>query len=603
MNRFLKIVFFNCFFSYIFSLTVTNIEPSSVILGEFVNFTLIVQDYDSSKNNYFYIHEKYEYDLIQLNCNHKLNDNLIKCSSFIIFSEIEYFTNPIKKLYVNDNDTGLTVTIIKPTNIKFLNFNFYENHYSYIINKFKFIVNYNDLYNSSISIKFGDISITDCRKNNETIDTLYCYYVFNESYIGKTLPLTFNGEITKYSITIKTPSEFSFIQSIKICYSSPSIQYVRFQVDSSYKLNEHSIVLVPFNSKNKNITLSSCTYDEEGINIAKCSGLLNTVDSYYVYLDNLKIEDILIVYLERTILNNVKRIWPKFLNFTPSEITFYIEVDYVANLDRVNLTLMEENNTNIYFDLYNCEQIEGTTNKIKCLGNIIHSGYYNVYLNGVLQKNNELNVEVFNNSTLTRAEYIYPIEIKFNSSLKTETIYIRFDSNKDLSSKNITLKGVNNTIVLNYENNDDEYNNNEIEYNITFPSADIYYVYIDNENQNLSIKVTTESFISKIISIYPTFAGYNEDINYTLTLDTNYGIYYTKIILTDGNNDDELYCKPDGSDKTKAYCQFRIGIGNFYFILNETKFKNIIIKSIEIPKMKYYYPTTIFASSKKKKLP
>ena len=263
---------------------------------------------------------------------------------------------------------------------------------------------------------------------------------------------------------------------------------------------------------------------------------------------------------------------------------------------------MEENNTNIYFDLYNCEQIEGTTNKIKCLGNIIHSGYYNVYLNGVLQKNNELNVEVFNNSTLTRAEYIYPIEIKFNSSLKTETIYIRFDSNKDLSSKNITLKGVNNTIVLNYENNDDEYNNNEIEYNVTFPSADIYYIYIDNVNQNLSIKVTTESFISKIISIYPTFAGYNEDINYTLTLDTNYGIYYTKIILTDGNNNDELFCKPDGSDKTKAYCQFRIGIGNFYFILNETEFKNIIIKSIEIPKMKYYYPTTIFASSNKKKV-
>ena len=238
-------------------------------------------------------------------------------------------------------------------------------------------------------------------------------------------------------------------------------------------MNEHSIVLVPFHSKNKNITLSSCTYDEEGINNAKCLGLLNTVDSYYVYLDNLKIDIILIVYLERTILNNVRRIWPKFLNFTPSEITFYIEVDYVANLDKVNLTLMEENNPNIFFDLYNCEQIEGTTNKIKCLGNIIHSGYYNVYLNGVFQKYDELDVEVINNSTLTRAEYIYPLEIKFNSSLKTETIYISFDSNKDLSSKNITLKGVNNTIVLNYENNDDEYNNYEIEYNVTFPAPDI----------------------------------------------------------------------------------------------------------------------------------
>ena len=81
-----------------------------------------------------------------------------------------------------------------------------------------------------------------------------------------------------------------------------------------------------------------------------------------------------------------------------------------------------------------------------------------VYLNGVFQKYYELNVDVFNNSTLRRAVEIFPIEIKFNSSLKTETIHISFDSNKGLSSKNITLKGANNTIVLNYEGNDDEYN-------------------------------------------------------------------------------------------------------------------------------------------------
>ena len=100
------------------------------------------------------------------------------------------------------------------------------------------------------------------------------------------------------------------------------------------------------------------SYDEERIKYVKCSGLLDIVDSYHVNLDNKKIKKILIVYLERTILNNVIGIWPKFLNYTPYEITFYIEIDYVANLDKVNLTLMEENNPNIFCDLYNCKKLK-----------------------------------------------------------------------------------------------------------------------------------------------------------------------------------------------------------------------------------------------------
>ena len=119
MNKFLKIVFFNCFFSYIFSTTVTNIEPSTVILGENVTFTLTVQNYNLSEYDYFNIREKYEYyGLIRLKCDEEPINNLLKCSSLITFSEIK--TNLIKNLFINNEDTGLTVTIIKPTNIKFL---------------------------------------------------------------------------------------------------------------------------------------------------------------------------------------------------------------------------------------------------------------------------------------------------------------------------------------------------------------------------------------------------------------------------------------------------------------------------------------------------
>ena len=129
MNKLLKIIFFLFFFSYIFSTTVTNIEPSTVILGENVTFTLTVQDYDLSKNDNYFISEKYEYDLINLKCDKEPIDNLLKCSSFITISEFEYFTNPIKKLYINGYNTGLTITIIKPSNIKILNFKNFKNYY------------------------------------------------------------------------------------------------------------------------------------------------------------------------------------------------------------------------------------------------------------------------------------------------------------------------------------------------------------------------------------------------------------------------------------------------------------------------------------------
>ena len=47
MNKILKIIFFICIFSYIFSTNVINIEPKTVILGENVEFTLTVEDYNS----------------------------------------------------------------------------------------------------------------------------------------------------------------------------------------------------------------------------------------------------------------------------------------------------------------------------------------------------------------------------------------------------------------------------------------------------------------------------------------------------------------------------------------------------------------------------
>ena len=309
---------------------------------------------------------------------------------------------------------------------------------------FYFEVNYNKIYNSTISIKIGDISLTNCEVDNESIHDLTCYCEFNESYNKKTLNLIFNNEKTDYSITIQTPPEFSIIDYLDEdeYYVSSFHQYIYFAVYSSYKMNEHSFVLVPKNSEHKNITLFSCTYNGIGLDYGKCLGILDTVGVYDVYIDNVVYEDPIKVYPERTTINIVKTIEPKVLNLSSSEVTFTLEVDFVANLNLMNFTLIDEYNPKVFFDLKKCIQIDGTIDKITCVGKINYAGYYNVYLNGVFQKDDDLYVSVNNNSTLARAIAIIPREIKFNSSSTIEKITIVVDSLVGISSKKITLKGI-----------------------------------------------------------------------------------------------------------------------------------------------------------------
>jgi hypothetical protein len=47
MNKYLKIIFLTFLFSCVFSITFIKIEPNSVTLGDEVEFTLTVNDYDS----------------------------------------------------------------------------------------------------------------------------------------------------------------------------------------------------------------------------------------------------------------------------------------------------------------------------------------------------------------------------------------------------------------------------------------------------------------------------------------------------------------------------------------------------------------------------
>ena len=193
-----------------------------------------------------------------------INITTFTCKADLTIYELEYIYNFTKTLFVNGVSTGLTVTINKPSTIKFFNFRSTIDIYSYGVSSFYIEVNYNELYNSSVSIKFGDISITNCEKSKEYND-INCEHQFPESHNGKTLYLIINDQQTNYSITIKSPPIFSFKKLRKnIYFRSSSSQYIYFDVNSSYKMNEKKIVLVP-ETNNPNINLLSCTFDGYGI--------------------------------------------------------------------------------------------------------------------------------------------------------------------------------------------------------------------------------------------------------------------------------------------------------------------------------------------------
>ena len=161
------ILFFGYFFTYILSSNtkVTKIEPTSdLILGEEATFILTVQDYDS--DDYFYLGDELDNLQIYLDCDQK-NDNQLTCDADLNLNDLENLKNLTKTLYVEGKSTNLTITINEPKTLKLLYFENREDIYSYGVSEFYFEVNFNELYNSSVSIKFGDISLTKCEKSKE----------------------------------------------------------------------------------------------------------------------------------------------------------------------------------------------------------------------------------------------------------------------------------------------------------------------------------------------------------------------------------------------------------------------------------------------------
>jgi hypothetical protein len=577
---------------------ITNIEPKTATLARSVEFTLTVEDYNSSKS--IYLANDGDESQFGLSCSSESSTTL-KCKSYIDIENKKDLKNLTKTLFLDNEITNLAVIFKKPESLELLYFN-NGTYYSYGVSRFYFEVNFNELYKSDFSIKFGEISITNCSVSNYSISSIYCYYEFPESSKGQTLKLKFGDKDTDYSINIIEPEKFSTIEDLNIeeYYVSSSEQDLLFYVDSAYKMDEHSIKLVP-ESTNENITLSKCTYYGYGIKYGKCSGILNKIDAYYVFVDDKNTTLKILVYPVPTAITYVEDIKPDELEISSSATTFTIEVDYIANLDKAVFTLVDDYDDTNKVYLTKCKKVDNSVYEITCEGTIKNAGKYYVYLNGIKQGERVRALS----SSLSKALYVEPKVIKFE--LNTEKyIRIYFDSMRDFSSKKIALKGNDNneaTLKMNYKYS------SSVEYIATFPTADTYNVYIDDAKQDVSVLVTNEAFTSTVTAISPTLVPSGEEITFTLTVDTNLGVEQANLILKKKDDSDKysnrsLSCEADSSDKTKAICSGRISNEGVYYVRfrDGTEFKDVIVTAKNIPSLNSFSPISISPSSKEQKI-
>ena len=80
MNKIQKIILLCCLFSYVFSMKITNIEPKTATLARSVEFTLTVEDYNSSKS--IYLANDGDESQIRLSCSNE-SFTTLKCYSYI----------------------------------------------------------------------------------------------------------------------------------------------------------------------------------------------------------------------------------------------------------------------------------------------------------------------------------------------------------------------------------------------------------------------------------------------------------------------------------------------------------------------------------------
>ena len=577
-------------FLYIFSIKITKIEPSKLPIGnnQGIEITLTYEgEYESET---FYIGDQVNMYLIAFySCSH--SESTITCTCYTHLIDKENLDFPIKYLYVNDKPTDITVELVKPEAIKFISTvdSYGFTYYTYGNSRINLDFNLNTLFNSSIVVKHGDVQITNCEIDKTSINRVICYHQFTQT--GTNIQLKINDEFATY-YSIAAPAEFTEITNAQeIYYMSSTAQKLYFEVDSCYKIEDHSIVLVPSQSTNQNITLTSCTFGKDSIKDATCSGVLNANDIYDVYVDNTNTNLKIKVYQAPTSINKVNGIEPKYVFMSSESTSFTLKVDYVANLDKTEFSLISRFNSNNTFKLSNCKQVTDSTTEITCAGTPPAEGEYFLTVDGVYFRN--IFIRVFS-KTLSKAIGITPNQGIVGKAKTSWLIKIAFDSPNAVFTKKVELKGTSDATLKISEYHD----RMSFEYHASFPAADTYYVYLDGVKQENAYITIYDNEI-KIFSLTPNVVSAVQTHTFNAELSNNKGVsivhfdlYNSKFILTN------LKCEPSSSDEKTAFCTaYKLGEEEYNLHYSNATATNIKVSSKKMINIYNHFPISISSSS------
>lgn len=600
--KFFFIIFFNLF-SNILTILLQEIEPKEITLGEKKSFALNVSKLGSNEINFsFDLKDIYNNKIFYLNC-HTVSNILLNCDEIeiLINEHKQVLLYPELSLYNGDEKTNLSVKILEPKEFNVLRSN-NDTLYNYGISIIEFVVNYNKKYNSSYIFTLGNNFINNCSINEDNVNLLVCYHEIQTSKENINLKL---NEYDYISFDIKSPEEkFSKIEKMEksTYFINEFEQDVYFIVDSSYKMSESKIALISESSEK--INLSNCIYYSFDLKHAKCTGYLNRINNYEVYVNDSKSGKKISVLKTPNFISKIEQINPNKIALD-EKAKFILDVDYVVNINNAIITLENE-----YFtfeetvNLKDCVKIEDSNNQIECVGNVTNAGLYYVYLNGINQKQ----TVIAYSSTLTKALKIEPEIIRFTST-QIENFLIIFDSIENIYDTNFTLRP--------FDKHEDSFpveltlvNRScyiKANFQAVFYSEGIYFLFLNETKQEfVSVYVTRNNFTSKILEISPvsiasSFCGF-----FRLKVDNNTGISVVKIYMKNTNSNEKIYlkCKEDLLNWDYAQCEFedKLKIGFYSIFLNGSVQENLSVNSRDMPELLYFFPMSILPSSSKQNI-
>ena len=245
-----------------------------------------------------------------------------------------------------------------------------------------------------------------------------------------------------------------------------NLRSIEIYFDSIVNLTSTKIELK--SSKNENLN-AYLNYDFFGENYVNFEAKFYAADTYFLYINGKK-QMANITVFDKNFFSKVIDINPKNV-IVKKNITFFLTVDTNFGISDINLKFIRDNNANT-IDL-NCEANSSDITKAICVGFFKYDGNY--ILNYENSKNFSFQIDVVKNE-----HNLIGFMPVFFLPFSEQSIYLYFDTDIYYSRNKISLRDVNNNIIIlscNIFNS-----NHALICSFTSEFEGIFYIHVGNVN-------------------------------------------------------------------------------------------------------------------------